>query len=126
MGKASADHVLPRVPSYPPVHGTWRVPGGRPSFERGLLLPADSFSLRFNHRSFQKPDPFSEGSLERRIRGKNGEGTVRLLVSAVFVDRRAICFVPRVGFKRNLSLQDVCFTFPRGLKQMHVFGRGWL
>ena len=43
-------------------------------------LRVDSFSILSNHRSFRTPDPFpwvSRGCLERRIPGKNGEGSAR-------------------------------------------------
>ena len=42
----------------------------------GQVAPRNSFSILFNHRSLQKPNPFSLGfrRLERRISGKNGKG----------------------------------------------------
>ena len=50
--------------------------------ERAVTLGVDSF-FGFNHRSLQTPDPLSlvsGGFLERRIPGKNGEGTSRNVV----------------------------------------------
>ena len=45
-------------------------------------LGVDSFSILFSHRSFQEPDPFPRGCggfLVRRIPGKNGEVTPRIV-----------------------------------------------
>ena len=57
------------------------------SFTKDLLagsgtssLTVDAFSILFNHPSSQKPDPFpwvSVGFLERRIPGRNWEGSTR-------------------------------------------------
>ena len=58
---------------------------------RPLTVGFDSLSILFNHRSFQKPDPFSlgfkGGFLERRIPGKNGEGSPRILNCNDLTDR---------------------------------------
>ena len=62
------------------------APASKPSAQepRGtdLVLGVDSFSILFNHRSFQKPAVFpADGFLERRIPGKNG-GVFSRLVAA--------------------------------------------
>ena len=51
---------------------------------RMIALSVDSFSILFNHGSFQKPDPFSLGfwRFSRKIPGKNGEGTPRIVACA--------------------------------------------
>ena len=47
----------------------------------GVPIP-NSDSVLFKHHSFQKPDPFpfSRSRRERRIPGKNGEGTPRAVI----------------------------------------------
>ena len=48
-----------------------------------MVLGVDSFFILFNHRSFQKTDVVFPrvfgGFLERRIPGKNGEATLRMV-----------------------------------------------
>ena len=53
-----------------------------------VVLGVASFSIPSNHRSFRKPDPFPLGfrRFSRRIPGKNGEGSTRVL------DLVAVCF----------------------------------
>ena len=50
-----------------------------------IFLGVDSFSIIFNHRSFRKPAAFRVlGVLfERRMPGKNGEGTPRIFLAFV-------------------------------------------
>ena len=77
------------LPGHPAPGYAW-VPEQQLSFHKalyigGLVFPIykliPSFSILFNHPSFQKLDPFfwvSGGFLERRIPGKNGESTPRI------------------------------------------------
>ena len=52
--------------------------------DKAAILGLDSFSILFNHRSFQKPHPFSLGfwRSSRNIPRKNGEGTPRTMAGA--------------------------------------------
>ena len=58
----------------------WRL---KPKEHHGVVLGSDSLSILFNHRSFQRSDLFPtwvfHGFLKRRIPGKNGEGTPRVI-----------------------------------------------
>ena len=59
----------------------WFLPIQSGREEKQLALGGDSFSILFNHRSFQKPDPFSLGFrrfYRKKDPGKNGEGAPRI------------------------------------------------
>ena len=85
-----------------------------PSWVEGV----DSFSIRFSHRSFQQPIALFPGVLggflERRIPGKNGEGTPENVVFHLLM-----CYFPllvlKVIYRESISLREKMLLFsPRG------------
>ena len=85
-----------------------------------LFLGVDSSSILFNHRSFQKADPFSLGfrRFSRKIRSpwvQNGEGTPRLLGIFCWMDPNKMALVLLLGYskKDTSGFGESEFTVPR-------------